>query len=107
MIGRTRFITAYFHANKAIEYPKHCVTKRIQFLEAITQHLEKNTLSSRGPFVIGERLTYADIVLYQILHDEELVWDGLKQYRRLREFVEAVEGRKNVKAFLESERYLG
>ena len=50
------------------------------------------------------------MVLYQVLHDEDLTMkgrQGLKEYPRLVQLVDAVEGRPNVKAFLESERYLG
>lgn len=54
--------------------------------------------------------TYADMVLYQILHDESLTQDGrkgLKDYPRLVKLVDAVEERPNVKKFLGSERYQG
>ena len=50
------------------------------------------------------------MVIYQICHDENLVQDGrkgLKEYPRLTQLVDAVESRPNVKAFLQSERYLG
>lgn len=58
----------------------------------------------------GSSITYADLVLYQVLHDEGLTQDGgkgLGGYPRLRELVDAVEGREGVKAFLGSERYRG
>ena len=53
---------------------------------------------------------YADLVLYQLLHDESLRQEGrkgMRDYPRLVQVVDAVEGRPNVKAFLENERYLG
>ena len=45
-----------------------------------------------------------------MLHDENLTQEGrkgMKDCPRLVQVVDAVEGRPNVKAFLESERYLG
>jgi glutathione S-transferase len=63
-----------------------------------------------GPYIIGKNITYADMVLYQILHDENLTQDGrkgIKDYPRLVQLVDAVESRPNIKAFLQSDRYLG
>lgn len=63
-----------------------------------------------GPYVTGKDITYADLVLYQICHDEGLTQEGrngLKDYPKLAELVDAVEARPNVKTFLQSDRYLG
>jgi len=60
--------------------------------------------------VIGEEFTYADMVLFQILHDENLIQDGrkgLQEYPRLVQLVDAIQNRPNVKTFFESESYLG
>jgi glutathione S-transferase len=97
-------------ANKEKDYSEHCRTTRARFLKAVQEHFKASDLARRGPFVIGERFTYADMVLYQILHDEDLTRDGrkgLKEYERLLQLVDAVERRENVKKFLESDRYLG
>lgn len=83
---------------------------RPNFLKAVNMHLESSDCSSKGPFICGDTFTYADMVLYQICHDENLVQDGrkgLSAYLRLRKLVDGVEGRERIKAFLESERYLG
>ncbi|RDW76013.1 glutathione S-transferase pi-like protein [Coleophoma crateriformis] len=107
---RTLFLAAFFSANKAEDYPKHKSGKRKHFLDALERHLNSSDLSCRGPFVIGKEITYADLVLFQILHDEELTRDGkkgLQSYPRLAQLASAVEGRPNVKAFLESDAYLG
>ena len=83
---------------------------RPQYLKALETHLKTHDLSTTGPYIIGKNITYADMVLYQILHDESLTLEGrngLKDYPRLVELVDAVEARPNVKAFLESDRYLG
>jgi len=50
------------------------------------------------------------LVLYQICHDEGLTLkgrEGMKEYSRLVQLVDAVENRPNVKKFLASDRYLG
>lgn len=91
-------------------YPEHCKTDRPRFLQALETHLKIHDLSSSGPYVTGKNVTYADLVLYQVLHDENLTQDGgkgLKDHPRLAKLVDAVEARPNVKAFLQSDRYLG
>lgn len=108
--GRTLFITAFFSDNKDKTYPEHCRNVRPNFLKAINTYLESSDLSSKGPFICGEIFTYADMVLYQIYHDENLVQDGrkgLSAYLRLERLVDGVEGRERIRALLESERYLG
>lgn len=67
-------------------------------------------MALHGPFAASNTFTYADMALYQVLHDENLTQDGrkgLKEYPRLVKLVDAVEGRPNVKKFLGSERYQG
>jgi glutathione S-transferase len=92
-------------------YPEHCKTTRPRFMQALETHLKTHDLSKSGPYVIGKNITYADMVLYQILHDENLTQEGRKgiknDYPRLTQLVDAVESRPNVKAFLESDRYRG
>lgn len=91
-------------------YPEHCKATRPRFLQALETHLKTYDLSRTGPYIIGQRVTYADLVLYQILHDENLTQEerkGLQEYPRLGQLVDAVEARPNIKAFLKSDRYLG
>ncbi|KAF2706543.1 glutathione S-transferase [Pleomassaria siparia CBS 279.74] len=107
---RTLFIQAFFSNNKDTTYPEHCKTVRPNFLRAINTHLESSDVASAGPYVCGNTFTYADMVLYQILHDENLVQEGragLKGQERLAKVVDAVEGRERIKKWLGSERYLG
>ena len=83
---------------------------RPKFLKGLNTHLQSHSLSAAGPYILGDKITYADLVLYQICHDEGLTKEGrkgLEGYERLRALVDAVEARPNVKAFLASERYLG
>ena len=91
-------------------YPEHCKSSRPRFLLALETHLKTHDSSRSGPYVIGKNFTYADMVLYQILHDENLTQEGrkgLKEYPRLTKLVDAVESRPNVKVFLQSDRYRG
>ena len=110
MLGRTLFIIAFFSPDKDKLYPEHQKGNRANFLKALNQHLSSHESSQSGPFVIGEKVTYADLVIYQICHDEQLTQNGragLKDYPRLAKLVDGVESRPNIKKFLESDRYLG
>ncbi len=108
--GRTLFVSAFFSDKQKEDYPKHCNGDRARFLKGIETHLKSSDLSLRGPFIIGNEFTYADMVLFQILHDENLIQNGvagLKNYPRLAQLVEAVQARPNLKNFFESDAYLG
>lgn len=108
--GRTLFITAFFASNKDETYPAHCSGDRKRFLDAIETHLNGSEISQRGPFVLGEQFSYADMTLYQVLHDEGLTKRsaaGLEGWPRLRKLVEGLEKRERIKKWLESEDYLG
>jgi prostaglandin-H2 D-isomerase / glutathione transferase len=108
--GRTLFIAAFFSDNQKVDYPKHQQGDRNRFLKAIETHLQASELSKRGPYVIGNEITYADLVLFQLCHDENLIQDGrkgLQGYPRLIQLVDAVQNRPNIKKFFHSEAYLG
>lgn len=108
--GRTLFIAAFFSDNQKVDYPKHQEGDRKKYLNAIETHLKSSELSKKGPFIIGNEITYADMVLFQLLHDENLIQDGrkgLKDYPRLVQLVDAVQSRPNIKKFFESDAYLG
>lgn len=108
--GRTCFVNAFFHPNKDVEYPRHQREKRPQFLKALEQHLSSHALSAAGPYVLGSKISYADLVIYQVCHDEQLTQEGragLQEYPRLAALAGAVEGRENVKRFLASPEYKG
>ena len=108
--GRTLFVQAFFDDNKEETYPEHQRTFRRTVLNALETHLKTHELSRSGPYIIGKTITYADMVLYQVCHDEGLTKEGrtgLKDYPRLVQLVDAMEERPNIKAFLQSDRYLG
>ena len=99
-----------FSPNKEEAYPEHCKKVRPRFLQGMETHLKTHDLSKTGPYILGENVTYADFVIYQILHDENLTKDGsvgLKDYPRLTQLLDAVESRPNIEAFLQSDRYRG
>ena len=104
-------MAAVFAPTAPDHYANHQKTDRNRFLQAFETHLtSRDHAFPEGPYVIGKNITYADLVIYQICHDEELTQNGrqgLKDYPRLKKLVDAVEARPNVKAFLESDRYLG
>lgn len=82
----------------------------MRYLDALETQLRGNKLYAGGPFVLGNRLTYADMVIYQICHDEGLTKDaqrGLSKHPGLGQLVDALESRPNIKAFLQSNRYRG
>ena len=79
-------------------------------MRAIEHHLSVSAGSAAGPFVLGIAITYADLVVYQICHDERLTVEacvGLSEFSRLKTLCQVVEQRPNVKRFLQSARYLG
>ena len=110
LTGRTLFVQAFLQPTSPDHYENHKKGNRSRFLGALETHLTSNELSKQGPFVLSNRITYADLVIYQDCHDEGLTKDGrhgLKEYPRLTRLVDAVEQRPNVKAFLASDRYRG
>ncbi|KAL9079703.1 MAG: hypothetical protein Q9157_001429 [Trypethelium eluteriae] len=107
---RTKFVDAYFSDGREQTYGDYCRNTRPVFLKGLERHLESHSTSTSGSFVLGQKISYADLVLYQICHDDQLTQDGragLKEYPRLSQLVDAVENRPNVKEFLASDRYLG
>jgi len=83
-----------------------------KFVNGIESHLSKSPFAQTGPFVLGSEITYADFQIWQIYHDEKALGSPIeeifaKSTPRLKQLVEAVQARPNVKAFLASDRYLG
>ncbi|CAE7083318.1 unnamed protein product [Rhizoctonia solani] len=74
-----------------------------KFAAALNAHLSTNPLSSGGPFVLGNEITYADFVIFQIAHDED--WVGLDANPRLNELIQAVKARPRLAEYLKSDRY--
>lgn len=107
---RSKFVDAAFGPNPDKDVPVHNATARPAFLKGLNEQLQRHDSARAGPYVIGQTITYADLVIYQICHDEGLTlnaYAGLKDYPRLAQLAAAVEQRPNVAAFLKSNRYLG
>ena len=107
---RSKFVDAYFSANQKEDYDAHVKDVRGNYGFALERHLNESALAKRGPYVIGEKFTYADMVIFQVLHDEEMGkgdQKALEEYPRLKKLYNAVQGRPNVKTFLESDEYKG
>jgi glutathione S-transferase len=65
------------------------------YLRALERHLTENKMAQRGPYVIGQKFTYVDMVTsvplswrwpdangvrrFQVLHDEELGKGGYEK----------------------------
>jgi prostaglandin-H2 D-isomerase / glutathione transferase len=60
---RTKFVDAYFSEKQKEQYERHCQVNRPTYLHAMEMHLTENPLAQRGPYVIGQKLTYADMVM--------------------------------------------
>ncbi|KAI9893428.1 MAG: hypothetical protein M1814_006725 [Vezdaea aestivalis] len=106
---RTEYVNVFMSGSEERK-TQHCWGSRLKYLEGLESQLKSNDFSKKGPFVLGDRITYADFVIYQVTHDEELTKDertGLKGFPRLTKLVEAVEARPNVQAFLKGDRYKG
>ncbi|CAE6529975.1 unnamed protein product [Rhizoctonia solani] len=96
---RTKFIDAAFQSTAdgvgASPNPEnlkfHKAFTGPKFAAGLNTHLSTNPLSSGGPFVLGKDITYADLVIFQIAHDED--WANLEDNPRLNELVQAVKAR--------------
>ncbi|KAI8967885.1 glutathione S-transferase [Mycotypha africana] len=58
--------------------------------------------NKKGPYVLGERITYVDFLLFHVLEDDDHV-DALK-HPNLSKFVEAMKNRPNLKPYLATDR---
>ena len=104
---RIRFVDSYLSSNQE-DYTRYCAHDRPCCLNALERLLTENQYAKEGPYVYGLKFTYADLVLFQVLHDEKLGKRDMRElqnYPRLRQVTEAVRNRTNVKAFLESKEY--
>ncbi|MCJ1308199.1 hypothetical protein MMC25_001852 [Agyrium rufum] len=90
---------------KMMDDHKELVQKK--FLPALEIHLSTNELSKKGPFILSDRMTYADLVLFINLHDEELIKDRLADFPRVKQLTEGIQTRSKLEAYFKSDRYLG
>jgi glutathione S-transferase len=60
---RTKLVDAYFSEKRKEEYESHCQMNRPRYMQALERHLTENEMAQRGPYVIGQKFTYADVVM--------------------------------------------
>ncbi|KAM0754679.1 glutathione S-transferase [Meredithblackwellia eburnea MCA 4105] len=114
---RTKFVDSAFvtdanglNANDdANPFKRHKSYTLQRFVKAIDRTLAGSEYASAGPFVLGDRLTYADLVVFQIYHDEREIGGGLDQLDaeapRVKKLVDAVANRPRIKEYFASDRY--
>jgi len=77
-----------------------------KYVQGIEGRLKTGEFGSDGPFVLGKELTYADLVIFQIYHDEREVGGiDLSNAPHVEKLVKAVSDRPNIKAYFASDRY--
>ncbi|KAG2203403.1 hypothetical protein INT47_010101 [Mucor saturninus] len=59
---------------------------------------------TKGPFLLGETITYPDFALYHIMEDDSNVTFDAKAYPHLDAFVDAIRNRPNLKTFFATDR---
>jgi glutathione S-transferase len=75
------------------------------FVPSYYKALDKFYAENSGPFLLGERITYADFAVYQSIDNDSQIGalpDALPE--RLTEFKTAFEGRPRIAAYLASRR---
>ena len=60
---RTKSVDAYFPKKGKEECEGYCQMNKPRYLQALERHLTEKKLAQRGPYVIGQKFTYADIVM--------------------------------------------
>ncbi|KAG2234555.1 glutathione S-transferase [Thamnidium elegans] len=59
---------------------------------------------TKGPFLLGEKISYADFTLFHMLEDDTTIKVCAETYPHLSAFVEAVNNRPNLKKYLATDR---
>lgn len=95
-------MNALFSAKKDTEFPAHVQNDIPRYVGALEKHLARR---ETGPFVLGESISYADLLVFQIVHDEG--FDCIKDAPTLKRLVNAVQARPNVANYFKSNRYHG
>jgi glutathione S-transferase len=60
---RTKFVDAYLPKKGKEEYEGYCQMNKPRYLQALERHLMEKRMAERGPYVIGQKFTYANIVM--------------------------------------------
>ncbi|KAG2206992.1 hypothetical protein INT47_008461 [Mucor saturninus] len=84
---------AFFGTEEKKEHHKNVVTPGYVDL------FEKSYAKHSGPYILGEKITYPDFLIYHLL-DDDLALNRLDGSPNLQKFVEAFEQRPNIKKYL-------
>lgn len=114
---RTLFVTSAFVNDKdglyanadATPFGKHKSFNLPKYVNAIEKHLATFSTTSGGPFILGSEISYADMVIFQIAHDEKEIGDGITALfdtvaPHFKKLYEAVSQTPNIKAYFASDR---
>jgi hypothetical protein len=98
------YLVRRFARNEVISYTRLFVG----FVVGLEIHLSKSPFSGDGPYTLGPHISYADFMVWQIYHDERSMNSQVDQLLassapRLKQLVEAVAARPNVKAYHNSD----
>ncbi|KAI9358706.1 glutathione S-transferase [Pilaira anomala] len=96
----TKWGNAYFH-NHTEENMK---TYKEVTCPAIFKTWDAIISDSNGPFLLGERISYADFVLFHMLEDDPTVKITVETHPNLYNFMEAFKNRPNMRKYLTSDR---
>ncbi|CAF1432543.1 unnamed protein product, partial [Didymodactylos carnosus] len=96
---RALFAKAYFAEDKT-EFEEHLKKDVPKYLVVFEKHLKKYG----GPFFIGKEITYADFMLWQVIHDDGLLkGNGLDGYPLMQMHANALMKRPNIKKYFASD----
>lgn len=67
------------------------------------KNFEEILSDNEGPFLLGDKISYADFILYHMIEDDGSAIDAASQ-PHLSAFINAIENRPNLKKYLATER---
>ncbi|RCH95649.1 hypothetical protein CU098_001948, partial [Rhizopus stolonifer] len=73
-------------------------TQKPKWYEMFEKYYQQN---SKGPYILGDRITYMDFMVYHLIDDEESI-PTLSNYPSLKLLVEEFEKRPKIKEYLDS-----
>ncbi|KAL0576430.1 hypothetical protein ABG067_008931, partial [Albugo candida] len=95
-----KWATALFSGNEELS-KKHETEYVPQALNTWNDILSDVT---SGPFILGDRITYADFALYHVLEDASPVSIDAQVHPHIAAFTKAIDSRHNLSKYLASER---
>jgi glutathione S-transferase len=96
--------------NEAARAAEHFRETRLpRFFGYFNRVLKKNTEKSGSQWLVGKNITYADLVLFQVVDGLRFAYpkaaeNELGKFEQLKAHYQSIKERPNIKAYLESER---